>query len=186
MAGTTAYRTPADCRLIIPADISIYLDGGIRSIDPLRYTPGMFSEVHVLPDDPAQLREAPEGIVSLVESQALQIAKLPASARRPSAISGRLDLQSLDQAGLRLEDEEIDGEFRPPRTVRLRSPTAAPKESEASSRCRRTCSAPGDTAPRPATPALSARAGEAFARGCYRRPGLCAGHTVHRTRLSDT
>ena len=36
----------------------------------------MLSEAQALPEDPAQLREAAEGLVSLVKSQALRIAKL--------------------------------------------------------------------------------------------------------------
>ena len=36
----------------------------------------MLSEAQALPEDPAQLRAAAEGLVSLVKSQALRIAKL--------------------------------------------------------------------------------------------------------------
>src|SRR5665809_90648 len=40
------------------------------------YDWAMFSETQSLPEDPAELREAAEELVSLVKSQALRIAKL--------------------------------------------------------------------------------------------------------------
>jgi transposase len=67
----------------------------------------MSSEAQVLPEDPAQLREAAEGLVSLVKSQALRIAKLEhqlAGLRRHRFGSTS---EGLDQLQLRLEDEEI-------------------------------------------------------------------------------
>src|SRR6476661_178064 len=67
----------------------------------------MFSEAQALPEDPAQLRETAEGLVSLVKSQALRIAKLEhqlAGLRRHRFGSTS---ESLDQLQLRLEDKEI-------------------------------------------------------------------------------
>src|SRR3954466_12986446 len=67
----------------------------------------MLSEAQALPEDPAQLREAAEGLVSLVKSQALRIAKLEhqlAGLRRHRFGSTS---ESLDQLQLGLEDEEI-------------------------------------------------------------------------------
>src|SRR3954470_3479747 len=67
----------------------------------------MLSETQALPEDPAELREAAESLVSLVKSQALRIAKLEhqlAGLRRHRFGS---TAESLDQLQLRLEDEEI-------------------------------------------------------------------------------
>ncbi len=67
----------------------------------------MLSEAQALPEDPAQLRVAAEGLVSLVKSQALRIAKLEhqlAGLRRHRFGSTS---ESLDQLQLSLEDEEI-------------------------------------------------------------------------------
>lgn len=67
----------------------------------------MLSEAQALPEDPAQLREVAEGLVSLVKAQALRIAKLEhqlAGLRRHRFGSTS---ESLDQLQLRLEDEEI-------------------------------------------------------------------------------
>src|SRR3954468_6889559 len=67
----------------------------------------MLSEAQALPEDPAQLREAAEGLVALVKSQALRIAKLEyqlAGLRRHRFGSTS---ESLDQLQLGLEDEEI-------------------------------------------------------------------------------
>src|SRR3954447_25994836 len=67
----------------------------------------MLSETEALPVDPAELRTAAEGLVSLVKSQALRIAKLEhqlAGLRRHRFGS---TAESLDQLQLRLEDEEI-------------------------------------------------------------------------------
>ena len=67
----------------------------------------MFNETQALPEDPAELREAAEGLVSLVKSQALRIAKLEhqlAGLRRHRFGSTS---ESLDQLQLSLEDEEI-------------------------------------------------------------------------------
>ena len=86
----------------------------------------MLSETQALPEDPAELREAAEGLVSLVKSQALRIAKLEhqlAGLRRHRFGSTS---ESLDQLQLRLEDEEIAaaeaGKAVPPT-----DPTATPK-----------------------------------------------------------
>ena len=67
----------------------------------------MLSETQRLPEDPAELRLAAEGLVSLVKSQALRIAKLEyqlAGLRRHRFGSTS---ESLDQLQLSLEDEEI-------------------------------------------------------------------------------
>ena len=67
----------------------------------------MLSETQALPDDPAELREAAEGLVSLVKSQALRIAKLEhqlAGLRRHRFGSTS---ETLDQLQLELEEEEI-------------------------------------------------------------------------------
>src|SRR3954467_5361364 len=67
----------------------------------------MLSETQALPEDPAALRLAAEGLVSLVKSQALRIAKLEhqlAGFRRHRFGSTS---ESLDQLQLRLEDEAI-------------------------------------------------------------------------------
>ena len=85
----------------------------------------MLSEAQALPEDPAELREAAEGLVSLVKSQALRIAKLEhqlAGLRRHRFGSTS---ESLDQLQLGLEDEEIAAaqadKAGPP------DPTTAPK-----------------------------------------------------------
>jgi transposase len=86
----------------------------------------MLSETQALPDDPAELREAAEGLVALVKSQALRIAKLEhqlAGLRRHRFGSTS---ESLDQLQLRFEDEEIAAA----RTERAMPPSdlgAAPK-----------------------------------------------------------
>src|SRR3954463_8237833 len=67
----------------------------------------MLSETQALPEDPAELRQAAESLVSLVKFQALRIAKLEhqlAGLRRHRFGSTS---ESLDQLQLRLEDEEI-------------------------------------------------------------------------------
>src|SRR3954452_15542901 len=67
----------------------------------------MLSETQALPEDPVQLREAAESLVSLVKAQALRIAKLEhqlAGLRRHRFGSTS---ESLDQLQLGLEDEEI-------------------------------------------------------------------------------
>jgi transposase len=67
----------------------------------------MFNETQALPEDPAELRMAAEGLISLVKSQALRIAKLEhqlAGLRRHRFGSTS---ESLDQLQLRLEDDEI-------------------------------------------------------------------------------
>src|SRR3954467_6552370 len=85
----------------------------------------MLSEAQTLPEDPAQLREAAEGLVSLVKSQALRIAKLEhqlAGLRRPRFGSTS---ESLDQRPVGLKDEEIaaaGADAVPPA-----GPTATPK-----------------------------------------------------------
>src|SRR3954466_4497545 len=85
----------------------------------------MLSEAQALPEDPAQLREAAEGLVSLVKSQALRIAKLEhqlAGLRRHRFGSTS---ESLDQLQLGLEDEEIaaaQADAAPPS-----GPTATPR-----------------------------------------------------------
>src|SRR5215212_12183611 len=67
----------------------------------------MLSEAQALPEDPAELRMAAEGLVALVKSQALRIAKLE------HQLAGLLrhrfgsTSESLDQLQLGLEDEEI-------------------------------------------------------------------------------
>jgi len=86
----------------------------------------MLSEVQVLPEDPAQLREAAEGLISLVKSQALRIAKLKcqlAGLRRHRFGSTS---ESLDQLQLGLEDEEIAA-AQADKTSPPSDPTATPK-----------------------------------------------------------
>src|SRR3954467_6164823 len=86
----------------------------------------MLSETQALPEDPAALRLAAEGLVSLVKSQALRIAKLEhqlAGFRRHRFGSTS---ESLDQLQLRLEDEEIAA-AQAAKAVPLADPTAAPK-----------------------------------------------------------
>ena len=63
----------------------------------------MFDQTQALPKDPAELRVAAEGLVSLVKSQALRIAKLEhqlAGLRRDRFGSTS---ESLDQLQLRLD-----------------------------------------------------------------------------------
>ncbi len=67
----------------------------------------MLDGTQALPEDPAELRVAAEGLISLVKSQALRIAKLEhqlAGLRRHRFGS---TAESLDQLQLSLEDEEI-------------------------------------------------------------------------------
>jgi transposase len=86
----------------------------------------MLSEAQALPEDPAQLREAAEALVSLVKSQALRIAKLEhqlAGLRRHRFGSTS---ESLDQLQLRLEDEEIAA-AQADKAMPPADPTATPK-----------------------------------------------------------
>ena len=86
----------------------------------------MFNESQALPEDPAELRTAAEGLVSLVKSQALRIAKLEhqlAGLRRHRFGSTS---ESLDQLQLRLEDEAIAA-AEADRAVPPSNSTAAPK-----------------------------------------------------------
>ena len=86
----------------------------------------MLSEAQALPEDPAELRVAAEGLVSLVKSQALRIAKLEhqlAGLRRHRFGSTS---ESLDQLQLRLEDEEIAA-AQADKAVPPSDPTATPK-----------------------------------------------------------
>src|SRR5688572_16514039 len=86
----------------------------------------MLSEAQVLPEDPAQLRETAEGLVALVKSQALRIAKLEhqlAGLRRHRFGSSS---ESLDQLQLRLEDEEIAA-AQADKALPPADPTATPK-----------------------------------------------------------
>jgi transposase len=86
----------------------------------------MLSEAQALPDDPAELREAAEGLVALVKAQALRIAKLEhqlAGLRRHRFGSTS---ESLDQLQLRLENEEV-GAAQADKAMPPSDPTAAPK-----------------------------------------------------------
>src|SRR5687767_5441713 len=86
----------------------------------------MLDGTQALPEDPAELRVAAEGLVALVKAQALRIAKLEhqlAGLRRHRFGS---TAESLDQLQLRLEDEEI-GAARADKAVPPSDPTAAPK-----------------------------------------------------------
>jgi hypothetical protein len=62
--------------MIFPCHYRILGYQGILWIAALGYDPTMLSETQALPEDPAALRLAAEGLVSLVKSQALRIAKL--------------------------------------------------------------------------------------------------------------
>jgi transposase len=67
----------------------------------------MLGLTQALPENPAELRQAAEGLVALVKSQALRITKLEhqlAGLRRHRFGSTS---ESLDQLQLRLEDKEI-------------------------------------------------------------------------------
>jgi hypothetical protein len=84
----------------------------------------MFNEAQALPEDPAELRQAAEGLVALVKAQALRIAKLEhqlAGLRRHRFGSTS---ESLDQ--LRLEDEEIAA-AEADKAVPPTDPAAVPK-----------------------------------------------------------
>ncbi len=86
----------------------------------------MLDGTQALPEDPAELREVAEGLVSLVKAQALWIAKLEhqlAGLRRHRFGSTS---ESLDQLQLRLEDEEI-GAAEAGKAVPPSDPPAAPK-----------------------------------------------------------
>jgi len=67
----------------------------------------MLSETQSLPDDPAELRDTAQQLVSLVKSQALRIAKLEhqLAGMRRHRFGSRSE--SLDQLELTLEEEEI-------------------------------------------------------------------------------
>ncbi len=86
----------------------------------------MFNGTQALPADPAELRVAAEGLVSLVKVQALRIAKLEhqlAGLRRHRFGSTS---ESLDQLQLGLEDEEI-ATAQADKAGPPSGPTAAPK-----------------------------------------------------------
>jgi transposase len=71
------------------------------------YDPTMLSETQSLPEDPAELRDTAQQLVSLVKSQALRIAKLEhqLAGMRRHRFGSRSE--SLDQLELTLEEEEI-------------------------------------------------------------------------------
>ena len=103
----------------------------------------MLNEAQALPEDPAQLRETAEGLVSLVKSQALRIAKLEhqlAGLRRHRFGS---TAESLDQLQLRLEDEAIAA-AEADRAVPPSDSTAAPKGGTKAQAAAGAPSAPGD------------------------------------------
>jgi transposase len=86
----------------------------------------MLSETQSLPENPAELRETAEGLVSLVKSQALRIAKLEhqlAGLRRHRFGSTS---ETLDQLQLRLEEEEIEA-AQTAKAVPPTDPSAEPK-----------------------------------------------------------
>jgi transposase len=98
----------------------------IFRIAALGYDPPMLGETQALPEDPAELRAAAEGLVALVKAQALRIAKLEhqlAGLRRHRFGS---TAESLDQLQLRLEDEEIAA-VEAGKAVPPADPTATPK-----------------------------------------------------------
>src|SRR3982751_5696540 len=97
----------------------------------------MLSEAQALPEDPAQLREAAEGLVSLVKSQALRIAKLEHQLAGLRRHRFGPTFESLGQLQLSLEDEEIAA-AQPDKVVRLSDPTATARGVPSASRCRRT------------------------------------------------
>jgi transposase len=68
----------------------------------------MLSEAQSLPEDPAELRETAEGLVSLVKSQALRIAKLEHQLAGLRRNRFGVRSESLDQLELTLEEEEIE------------------------------------------------------------------------------
>ena len=118
---------------------------GFPCIELLRYTPAMLSEAQALPEDPAQLREAAEGLVSLVKSQALRIAKLEhqlAGLRRHRFGSTS---ESLDQLQLSLEDEEIAA-AQADKAVPPSDPTATAEGCAEAQAAAGAPSAPGDRA----------------------------------------
>ena len=105
----------------------------------------MLSETQALPEDPAELREAAEGLVSLVKSQALRIAKLEhqlAGLRRHRFGSTS---ESLDQLQLRLEDEEIAA-AQADKAVPPSDPTATAEGGAEAQAAAGAPSAPGDRA----------------------------------------
>jgi transposase len=86
----------------------------------------MFNETQALPEDPAELRAAAEGLVALVKAQALRIAKLEhqlAGLRRHRFGSTS---ESLDQLQLKLEDEAIAA-AQADKAVPPSDPAAVPK-----------------------------------------------------------
>jgi hypothetical protein len=76
LAGAAADLAATDGGMIFPCDYRILGHQGILWIAALGYDPTMSSETQALPEDPAALRLAAESLVSLVQSQALRIAKL--------------------------------------------------------------------------------------------------------------
>jgi transposase len=99
---------------------------GVLWIAALGYDPTMLSGTQALPEDPAELREVAEGLVSLVKSQALRIAKLEhqlAGLRRHRFGSTS---ETLDQLQLGLEEEEIAA-AEADKAVPPADPTAVPK-----------------------------------------------------------
>jgi transposase len=129
MAGAAVHLATADGRLIFSSDHRRLGDQGILRIAALGYDRTMWSETQVLPEDPAELREVAEGLVSLVKAQALRIAKLEhqlAGLRRHRFGS---TAESLDQLQLKLEEEEIEeiAAAEADKAVSRSDPTAAPK-----------------------------------------------------------
>jgi transposase len=86
----------------------------------------MLSETQALPEDPAELRVAAEGLVSLVKSQALRIAKLEHQLAGLRRHRFGATSESLDQLQLRLEDEAIAA-AQADKAVPPADPIATPK-----------------------------------------------------------
>ena len=86
----------------------------------------MLGETQKLPEDPAELRQAAEGLVSLAKSQALRIAKLEhqLAGLRRHRFGARSE--SLGQLELRLEEEEIEA-AKADKAMPPADPTAEPK-----------------------------------------------------------
>jgi transposase len=71
------------------------------------YHPTMLNETRSLPEDPAELRETAQQLVSLVKSQSLRIAKLEHQLAGMRRHRFGASSESLDQLELTLEEEEI-------------------------------------------------------------------------------
>ena len=140
LAGPTANLAPIDNRLIFFANPIGWLGLSLSPSAWFGYDRAMLSETQSLPEDPAELRDTAQQLVSLVKSQALRIAKLEhqLAGMRRHRFGSRSE--SLDQLELTLEEEEIAAAKAAPPDLPSDTDDAR-KRNPSASHCRQVCHA---------------------------------------------